>query len=74
MLSIQIEFEQLLDTIDKLSSEQHDIIRRRLNKAWSTELKQTLDAIHAKVPPDFAEDKIQEDIEFAINDVRYGKG
>ncbi|GIK65247.1 MAG: hypothetical protein BroJett018_30410 [Chloroflexota bacterium] len=65
-----IEFEQILESVDKLTSEQKEILRRKLDGEWASEFRAAINAIRADMPADISEEEIQADIERAIEEVR----
>jgi hypothetical protein len=70
---LPIRFEDLLELVTRLSPEQKQMLRQRMDADWSARFGQALDAIHAEIPPDVSEEDAQADIEEAIRQVRTGK-
>jgi hypothetical protein len=68
-----LEFEQLLESVDKLTSEQRRRLRRKLDESWPERFGQVLDSIESRLPKDISEEEIQADIEAAIREVRESK-
>lgn len=66
----QVEFDQLLGLIPRLSPEQTQTVRQQLEDYWFHQFGEALKSIHANVPTDISEDDIQADIEAAIHEVR----
>ncbi len=70
MLNIPLKFDDLLKVVDTLSPEQKRLLRQHLADNWSTQLGKALDDIQADVPSGLSDEKVQTDIENAIEDVR----
>lgn len=70
MLISDAEFEQILNSVDRLSSEQRKILRAKLNETWATQFGNAVDSIRSRIPAGITDEEMQDDIERAIREVR----
>lgn len=68
-----VEFERLLESVDKLTSEQRRRLRRKLDDSWASEFREVLESIKKDMPTGISEEELQADIEAAIREVRDSK-
>jgi hypothetical protein len=73
MLNVPVKFDDLLSVIEQLPAQQKQIIRQRLDEAWTERFGAALAAIHADMPTDIPEDELEADINAAIDEVRRSK-
>jgi hypothetical protein len=70
MLKTPVNFDDLLELIDQLSSQQKQIIRQRIDEDWSRRFRAALDDIHQDMPTHISEEEVERDIEAAIEETR----
>lgn len=68
-----VEFERLLESVDRLTPDQKDVLRRKLDGEWASEFRAAVNAIRADIPTNISDEEIQADIEQAIEEVRSTK-
>ena len=71
MVSIRVDFDDLLDVIDQLSPEQKRILRQHLDEDWARRFGEALADVRADMPIDICAEELDVDVQAAIVETRH---